>query len=76
MSIPETNKLVRKLAIELFGNEIGCLDGNCVFGHRGGQHTNGGCQCLKGERTELRINLLKMSKLAKTFAERLSDAED
>lgn len=25
---------------------IHCSDGGCVFGHPGGQHTNGGCKCL------------------------------
>jgi len=24
----------------------GCTDGNCIFGHPGGMHTNGGCRCL------------------------------
>jgi len=24
----------------------GCSDGNCVFGHPGGMHTNGGCKCI------------------------------
>ena len=28
------------------GDDYGCGDGSCVFGHRGGMHTNGGCRCL------------------------------
>ena len=23
----------------------GCTDGGCMYGHPGGMHTNGGCQC-------------------------------
>ena len=25
---------------------LGCSDGGCIFGHRGGMHTNGGCHCV------------------------------
>ena len=29
------------------GEYFGCSDGNCLFGHPGGMHTNGGCRCLR-----------------------------
>lgn len=25
---------------------VHCSDGNCIFGHPGGMHTNGGCRCI------------------------------
>ena len=30
---------------ERFGFSFGCGD-SCIFGQRGGQHTNGGCRCI------------------------------
>lgn len=45
----------------------GCSDGGCVFGHPGGQHTNGGCHCLDGLhvgvwRTRVRSGILALRK--------------
>jgi hypothetical protein len=42
MSVPKEFR--RQVAAEL-GFEP-CTDGNCVWGHPGGMHTNGGCKCL------------------------------
>lgn len=39
-------KRVRAVAVQISGPDVGCGDGGCVFGHPGGQHTNGGCRCL------------------------------
>ena len=45
---PETSKQrVRRAAVALFGDDVGCSDGHCVFGHLGGMHTNGGCRCAR-----------------------------
>jgi hypothetical protein len=45
---PETSKQrVRRAAVALFGDDAGCSDGHCVFGHPGGMHTNGGCRCAR-----------------------------
>lgn len=30
--------------------ELGCSDHGCIFGHPGGQGTNGGCRCLDDAR--------------------------
>ncbi len=43
----------------------GCSDGNCVFGHPGGMHTNGGCKCMPlkmmpGERVDLRKAIIAL----------------
>ncbi len=37
----------RQLAAK-HGIVIGCGDSSCIFGSPGGQHTNGGCRCLRG----------------------------
>jgi hypothetical protein len=55
---PETSKQrVRRAAVALFGDDVGCSDGHCVFGHPGGMHTNGGCKCWRDlpERTACRM---------------------
>lgn len=50
----------RKLAIEMFGSEIGCSDRVCIFGHPGGMHTNGGCKCqLNAIKKEQAVLLLQ-----------------
>lgn len=51
----------------------GCSDGNCVFGNRGGMQTNGGCQCLKGDRDELRRTVLSLSRVAHELAAMLPE---
>lgn len=43
----DERKRVYEVTVALFGPEIPCSDGGCVFGHPGGMHTNGGCQHLK-----------------------------
>jgi hypothetical protein len=42
----EAKRRVREVAVRLFGPEVGCGDGGCIFGHLGGMHTNGGCRCI------------------------------
>lgn len=38
----------------------GCLDGYChITGERTGQHTNGGCNCLRGLEPRIRRNVEK-----------------
>lgn len=44
-------KQLRALTDRVLGREVGCGDGACVFGYAGGMHTNGGCQCVKHDRT-------------------------
>ncbi len=62
-------KLVRQVAMRLFGDEVGCSDGGCVFGHPGGMQTNGGCQCIKErEPVILKRNLMRMAEVARVLA--------
>lgn len=66
----EAKKRIRAAAVELFGDEIGCTDGGCAFGHPGGMHTNGGCMCLKSrDVTELRRTAQMLSRVAIHLAE-------
>ena len=57
-----------RMVSERLHPEIGCTDGGCVFGHAGGMHTNGGCQCMKGRDIELRRNLMAMADVARALA--------
>ena len=66
------SQLVRQTA----GDDVGCSDGNCVFGHLGRMHTNGGCQCLKQDATQLRRDLRRMSKVAHTLASVVLGVDD
>lgn len=64
---------VRRVAVELFGADIGCSDGHCVFGHPGGMHTNGGCRCARDmpERSVCRM----LGNIALDLAESLIEKE-
>lgn len=63
-------KKVREVAVELFGPEIGCYDGGCVYGHPGGMQTNGGCECLKSRSVvELTQHMIRLNRIALKLAE-------
>jgi hypothetical protein len=49
----EAKRRVREVAVRLFGPEVGCGDGGCIFGHHGGMHTNGGCCCVSTHRADV-----------------------
>jgi hypothetical protein len=67
MTTSETGKqLVRRAAVEMFGESIGCSDSGCVFGHPGGMHTNGGCRCA---RTDPKVSLQKLRYISLYIAE-------
>ncbi len=66
------SQLVRQTA----GDDVGCSDGNCVFGHPGGMHTNGGCRCLKQDAIQLRRSLRQMSKVAHKLASVVLGVDD
>jgi len=56
---------------------LGCSDIECVWGHPGGMHTNGGCRCLLRLPVPVRVKLRKgitfllttINKLEKELAE-------
>jgi hypothetical protein len=56
-------KQLRALTDRVLGREVGCGDSLCVFGCGDGMHTNGGCQCMKGERLELQIAASRLHRL-------------
>jgi hypothetical protein len=61
--------IVNRVARRLFGDNIGCSDGGCVFGHQGGMHTNGGCQCMKERDViALRRTAYQLSQVARALA--------
>ena len=61
---------VHAAAVELFGEDIGCSDHGCVFGHPGGMGTNGGCQHLKErEYAPLRRMVQQLAAVARRLAE-------
>jgi hypothetical protein len=43
----DASQRVRETAERLFGPEIGCSDGGCIYGQHEGPHTNGGCACFR-----------------------------
>lgn len=68
------SKIVRAIAEDLFG-DVGCTDGGCIYGSRGGMVTNGGCCCSKERNwNEQRLHALKLSTVAKKIAETLHTA--
>ena len=62
---------------------LGCSDGGCIFGHRGGMHTNGGCHCVPSlstfhtmtadERIELRNKIKKLAAQNKALRAELAE---
>ena len=64
---------------------LGCSDGGCIFGHRGGMHTNGGCHCVPSlstfhtmttdERIELRNKIKKLAAQNKVLREEMCRLE-
>jgi len=64
---------------------LGCSDGGCIFGHRGGMHTNGGCHCVPSlstfhtmtanERLELRNKIKKLAAQNKVLREEMCRLE-
>lgn len=66
------SKIVRAVAEDMFGRSVGCTDGGCIYGSRGGMVTNGGCMCSKSRKVdEQRLHALKLSMVAKKIAETL-----
>lgn len=61
----QASKRIRKITDNMYGPEVGCHDGACVFGHPGGMQTNGGRECIKGNAVELRRNLMRMAQIAR-----------
>jgi hypothetical protein len=61
----------RDFAVEIGQDPVGCHDGNCVWGASGGMQTNGGCQCIKGDRDELRRELQRMGRVLRSACARL-----
>ena len=67
-------KRIRQIAIELFGPDVGCGDGGCVYGHLGGMQTNGGCNCMKSRDV---IELTRLVQRLRMIAERaIGDSDD
>lgn len=61
-------QITREVAERLYPG-VGCTDGGCVFGHPGGMHTNGGCECLKERNViQMKRNLLVMADIARALA--------
>lgn len=66
-----TKQIIRAVTVELFGDSVGCLDHSCIFGHPGGLGTNGGCGCLKDNKTQLAITLQRLAQVCRALAERV-----
>ena len=61
-------QIMRQVANRLYP-EAGCSDGGCVFGHPGGMHTNGGCECMKERNpVRMRMQLRQMAEVARVLA--------
>lgn len=72
----EANKLFRKTANKLYP-QAGCGDGGCIFGHPGGQHTNGGCRCLGwNDASEARIVARQLALIGRELAKELLLAQE
>lgn len=66
-------QIVRRVA-DRRHHGLGCSDAGCVFGHRGGMATNGGCECLKErEPVILRRTILAIADVARVLASMVSD---
>lgn len=49
----------------VIGLDVGCSDNSCIWGSPGGMGTNGGCQCQRAERVELRMEMLRLARVAR-----------
>jgi hypothetical protein len=70
----KASRRVRETAHRLFGDDVGCGDGGCVFGHLGGQHTNGGCRCISTHRDDAHATArvaMRFARIARALAEEL-----
>lgn len=61
----EQSKLIRRIADSIFGQDTGCSDSGCFYGHSGGMATNGGCKCIDDNP---RIAARRMKKIAYELA--------
>lgn len=78
-------KRLRATTAYLFSGEFGCADASCIYGDAGGQHTNGGCNCLKDptvssfdrdqSQNEWRRIAKRLSAVALDLAEQVLDLE-
>lgn len=69
-------QIVRDVTRRMFP-DLGCSDGGCVFGHPGGMHTNGGCECLKERNpVQMRRQLMAMAQVARALAAVNGDPND
>lgn len=69
------SKRVRETAVRLFGPEVGCSDGGCIYGQYDGPHTNGGCACYRDARRgppESSVALQNLAYLALQLAKEAS----
>jgi len=71
----EAKRRVREVAVRLFGSEVGCGDGGCVFGHPGGMHTNGGCSCIPKHRDGVH-EAARVARMLSMIAHELAKPED
>lgn len=71
----EASKLFRKTANKLYP-QAGCGDGGCIFGHPGGQHTNGGCRCLTSDIHDTRIVARQLALIGRELAKELVVAQE
>ena len=70
-------QLVRRVAVRLYGDDIGCSDGSCLYGHPGGLQTNGGCSCLKEHNPAvMRQHAMRLAAIAKVLAAVAGDDEN
>jgi len=66
LKLPDTMALITKMRERGYG----CSDGGCIFGHPGGLHTNGGCNCARSmPPNKLAAAVRKEPKTGRWFAE-------
>lgn len=70
-------KRLRATTAYLFSAEFGCADASCIYGDAGGQHTNGGCNCMKNASSQAEVARIarRLNAIALDLAEQVLDLE-
>ena len=75
MSHREESIMIRAIVKEKYP-EMGCTNGNCIFGHHGGMCTNGMCHCADTtDRGEAKKIARVLNYVAHALAGRVIEAE-
>lgn len=70
-------KRLRATAAHVLPGGFGCSDASCIYGDAGGQHTNGGCNCMKNasSQAEMARTVRRLNTIALDLVEQVLNLE-